>query len=366
MLRCLCEQLERRVGEGTFAEVWAGRWLEAPVAVKIFKDRSSAVAMYQVQRRQKRGHGRGTASDSPLCSVSSQDGDSDDAHSETGRSQRHSGATKGDGSMMSGPTDSQASPRTSQQSAFFLREVELLSNLRHPNVLLYMGACVRPSSPLCIVSELVTGGSLHDAIHGQLGRRRLTFTVLMKMRISLDLARGMLYLHSQKPVLLHRDLKTSNILIDVGAPEAGVHRDSPSRVRAVLCDFGLSRLDAAGTQASASGEPTALVGTLVTMAPEIVRSERYTSAADVYSFGMVLWELWTGRMPFKGLMPAQLMFEVAVKGARPNLGPSSGVPPTVATIIRLCWHADLTQRPLFLEIVRRLQKVARQEMGLSV
>lgn len=137
-------------------------------------------------------------------------------------------------------------------------------------------------------------------------------------------------------------------------------------MRAVLCDFGLSRQDVAGTHQSASGEPTALVGTLLTMAPEIVRSERYTSAADVFSFGMVLWELWTGQLPYRGLMPAQLMFEVAIKGTRPNLGPSSGVPPSVATVIRMCWQGEQTQRPSFLEIVRQLQKIAREEMGVTV
>lgn len=290
------------------------------------------------------------------------DGDADDAQADIERSLAPSGGAGN--STFESLAGSESSPRSAGQSAFFLREVELLSNLRHPNVLLYMGACVKNTSPLCIVSELVTGGSLHDAIHSN---KRLNFTPLLKMRISLDVARGMLYLHSLVPVLLHRDLKSSNILVDTGTPaDASVEGSSPSRVRAVLCDFGLSRQDAAGTHQSASGQPTALVGTLLTMAPEIVRSERYTSAADVFSFGMVLWELWTGQVPYRGLMPAQLMFEVAIKGARPNLGPSSGVPPSVAAVIRMCWQGEQTQRPPFLEIVRRLQKIAREEMGVTV
>ncbi|GAB0496209.1 hypothetical protein MMPV_007521 [Pyropia vietnamensis] len=343
--------LERLVGEGTFAEVWSGRWLEAPVAVKIFKDRSSAVAMYQLRKQQ-----------SPKGDHSSDDCALDDQRAEVHRSMAPSGGV-GDSTFES-LSSSDSSARSAGQSAFFLREVELLSNLRHPNVLLYMGACVKKSSPLCIVSELVTGGSLHDAIHG---RKRLKFTPIMKMRISLDVALGMLYLHSQVPVLLHRDLKSSNILVDTGIPvDATAERSSPSRVRAVLCDFGLSRQDVAGTHASASGKPTALVGTLLTMAPEIVRSERYTSAADVFSFGMVLWELWTGQVPYKGLMPAQLMYEVAIKGTRPNLGPSSGIPASVASVIRMCWQGEQTQRPQFLEIVRRLQQIARKEMGVTV
>lgn len=331
--------------------MWSGRWLEAPVAVKIFKDRSSAVAMYQLRKQltQKSEHSSGD------CTL-------DDEQAEVEQSIAPSDGV-GDSTFES-LVSSDVSTRSAGQNAVFLREVELLSNLRHPNVLLYMGACVKKSSPLCIVSELVTGGSLHDAIHG---RKRWKFTHLIRMRISLDMALGMLYLHSQVPVLLHRDLKSSNILVDTGTPaDVFAAKGSPSRVRAVLCDFGLSRQDVAGTHASASRNPSALVGTLLTMAPEIVRSERYTSAADVFSFGMVLWELWTGQVPYKGLMPAQLMYEVAIKGTRPNLGPSSGIPASVATVIRMCWQGEQTQRPRFLEIVRRLQSIARTEMGVTV
>lgn len=342
--------------------MWSGRWLEAPVAVKIFKDRSSAVAMYQLRKQQNQKGGQGPVPEGLSDCTPATDWDADNTQLEVERSQAPSEGL-GD-SVFDSQAESETSPRSAGQNAFFLREVELLSSLRHPNVLLYMGACVKSSSPLCIVSELVTGGSLHDAIHG---RKRLKFTPLMKMRISLDVARGLLYLHSLKPVLLHRDLKSSNVLVDTGTPaDVAVEGSSPSRVRAVLCDFGLSRQDVAGTHQSASGEPTALVGTLLTMAPEIVRSERYTSAADVFSFGMVLWELWTGQLPYRGLMPAQLMFEVAIKGTRPNLGPSSGVPPSVATVIRMCWQGEQTQRPSFLEIVRQLQKIAREEMGVTV
>lgn len=356
---CLRAQLERRVGEGTFAEVYAGRWLEAPVAVKIFKDRSSAVAMYQVRKHQnqRRGADDGAVLDNAAGGDQNRGGLQDSLHDPVG----DTGASTFDELI-----DSE--PRPTGTNALFLREVELLSNLRHPNVLLYMGACVKQTSPLCIVSELVTGGSLYDALHGGPNRRRLDFSPLVKLRFSLDVARGMLYLHSLSPMLLHRDLKTSNILVDTGETDGMFLPEGQplTRVRAVLCDFGLSRLDAAGTHRSASGEPTALVGTLISMAPEVIQYERYTSKADVYSFGMILWELWTGQVPYKGLLPAQLMFEVAIKGARPNVGPSSGVPPTVAALIRQCWAADQAQRPPFLEIVRQLQTFARNEMGVTV
>lgn len=250
---------------------------------------------------------------------------------------------------------------TSDRSASFLREVELLSNLRHPNVLLYMGACVKSTAPLCIVSEHVQGGSLHDNLHGDSAQTRLISSPSDRLLISLDIARGMLYLHSQVPVLLHRDLKSSNILVDSSAGRGS----GASRVKAVLCDFGLSQLDNSPTQRASSTDDTSLIGTLISMAPEIILQERYTSRADVYSYGIILWELWTGLVPHAELMPVQLMFLVAVKGARPSLTAGS-MPPTIATLIRSCWATDPTTRPAFLDVVRKLQQFGRQEMGLTL
>lgn len=171
----------------------------------------------------------------------------------------------------------------------------------------------------------------------------------------------MLYLHSLVRVLLHRDLKTSNILVDRSPGWGG----GPSRVKAVLSDFGLSRLDNSQTQRPGAAEGTLLIGSLITMAPDVILQERYTSCADVSTFGMVLWELWTGLVPHKGVMPVVQMFQVAVKNARPPIVPGS-MPESVAAMIRHCWAAEPSSRPTFLEIVRKLKDVGQREMGLSL
>lgn len=366
-------ELERRIGEGTFAEVWAGRWLEAPVAIKVFKSRTSAVAMYQLRKGQNAPivEGANQLNHSLSGSEGLAPGASSDQLSQ--RLLTTTSQAENDGlwdttaappeANVSGPSVPGASQHsdTSDQSASFLREVELLSNLRHPNVLLYMGACVKATAPLCIVSEHVQGGSLHDNLHGASSKTRLISSPSDRLLISLDIARGMLYLHSQVPVLLHRDLKSSNILVDSSAGRGG----GASRVKAVLCDFGLSRLDNSPTQRAGATDGTSLVGTLISMAPEIILQERYTSRADVFSFGIILWELWTGQVPHAGLMPVQLMFQVAVKGARPPIAPGS-MPPTIARLIRQCWATDASTRPVFLEVVRKLQQFGRQEMGLTL
>ncbi|GAB0490265.1 hypothetical protein MMPV_001497 [Pyropia vietnamensis] len=365
-------ELERRIGEGTFAEVWAGRWLEAPVAIKVFKSRTSAVAMYQLRKGQNAPIVEGAHQLNR--SLNGSDGAAPGSSSDVLPQRLMSTASiaEGDGlwDTPTVPPEDIVSPSmpgasqhsdTSDQSASFLREVELLSNLRHPNVLLYMGACVKATAPLCIVSEHVQGGSLHDNLHGTSSKTRLISSPSDRLLISLDIARGMLYLHSQVPVLLHRDLKSSNILVDSSAGRGG----GASRVKAVLCDFGLSRLDNSPTQRAGAIDGTSLVGTLISMAPEIILQERYTSRADVFSFGIILWELWTGLVPHAGLMPVQLMFQVAVKGARPPIAPDS-MPPTIARLIRQCWATDASTRPAFLEIVRKLQQFGRQEMGLTL
>eukprot|EP00168_Porphyra_purpurea_P017138 TRINITY_DN5797_c0_g1_i1.p1 TRINITY_DN5797_c0_g1~~TRINITY_DN5797_c0_g1_i1.p1 ORF type:complete len:329 (-),score=108.32 TRINITY_DN5797_c0_g1_i1:581-1567(-) len=260
----------------------------------------------------------------------------------------------GDGFGATSSPGSSADPSSS-----FLQEVSVLSNLRHPNILLYMGACVRPPSPLCIISELVVGGSLRDRLHGP-SVGALTFTAEVRLRVSIDIARGMLYLHSRSPMLLHRGLKSSNILIE-STPGSRV------QVRAVLCDFGLSKTELGGTQRSMPVDgPTDADGALASMAPEVIRGDRFRPAADVYAFAMALWELWTGRVPYAGLPMMCLMVGVATKGLRPDLGPDARVPPTVAALLARCWAEEPAARPPFLEIVRTLHRIAREEMHVAV
>ncbi|KAJ7526743.1 hypothetical protein O6H91_16G021200 [Diphasiastrum complanatum] len=169
--------------------------------------------------------------------------------------------------------------------ADFKKEVTIMKRLRHPKVLLFMGA-VTSCDRLCIVTEFLPRGSLFRLLHrntpGMDSKRRL--------RMALDIARGMNYLHHCKPPIVHRDLKSSNLLVD---------KDWSVKVG----DFGLSRLQHATLLTAKSGR-----GTPQWMAPEVLRNEPSDEKCDVYSFGVILWELFTEQVPWDGLNAMQVVY----------------------------------------------------------
>ena len=151
---------------------------------------------------------------------------------------------------------------------------------------------------------------------------------------ALDIANGMAYLHSRS--IIHRDLKPSNVLLS---------RDH----RAKIADFGMS-------VANTGQELTAETGTYRYMAPEVIRHESYSSNADVYSFGLVLWQLITRDAPFATMTPIQAAFAVA-EGRRPDIPPSC--PSRLREIIELCWDQDSHTRPSFTYVAMALADYAR-------
>lgn len=287
----------RKIGKGSFAEVWAGQWLHMPVAIKVF------------------------------------------------------------GSLEYEEDDTTSCSELRMKN--FLAEVETLSQLRHPNVLLYMGACIDPEKPLCIVSELFNGGSVYDYLHGLNAK---PFSTTQATFVALGVARGMHYLHSSIPIVLHRDLKSSNVLVDKHLNHV------------VICDFGLSIL-ADNRSQSTRKKKTAKqsFGTPYTMAPEVMLGETYRAYSDVYSFSILLWEIFTGRQPFAGLKPIQMMFQVS-EGKRPPLVRGSEefsespedldsvpdaqliVPRRIAKLIKRGWNAEPEKRPAFEEILLELEQ----------
>jgi len=234
-----------------------------------------------------------------------------------------------------GPT----STSKAAQRDVLLQEVGVLTKLRHPNIVLYMGVCIDLDQPLCVIVELFEGGNLLDFIqssgYGALSRHK-------KAHIALAVARGMLYLHSSNPEILHRDLKSQNVLV------------SGDGGRVTICDFGLSKLGA-NESSIHSGEP---VGTASTMAPEIIEGSSYTRSADVYSFGIILWEIFYGKRVFGGMNAIQIMFHVT-QGHRPPMAANDGVDPEEKILIQRCLSEDPSDRPDFVEIARILSALNR-------
>lgn len=221
----------------------------------------------------------------------------------------------------------------------YVEEFWLLLQIRHPNCLLYMGICFEPY--VCIVTELYSGGSVANFIHGPNPRK---FTPETAISMLCGVARGMYYLHASSPPILHRDLKASNILIN------------RTVTHCVICDFGLSSQfvsEASGLASREGNMHTGGIGTPYTMAPEVVQHKPYTPAADVYSFGIVMYEMYTGRFPFPKMKPIQLMFAVT-EGKRPPFYDEDSVPPTLRKLIERCWSQKPDDRPTFEEILKVL------------
>ncbi|KYQ91892.1 putative transmembrane protein [Tieghemostelium lacteum] len=208
----------------------------------------------------------------------------------------------------------------------FLKEVAILSLLRHPNVLQFLGVCSE-SNQNCIVTEYMGGGSLDRMIADRY--HIFVNKPILAWKFSLDIAKGMYYLHDWKPnPILHRDLSTKNILLDESFSVAKV------------ADFGLSR--------EQGFEMTASVGYLPFQAPEVFIGELYTPKADVYSFGILLWCILTGEQPNQNLQPLKMAHMAAYENYRPPLLPlkcQSWDP--LLNLVQMCWKSDPESRPSF-------------------
>lgn len=209
----------------------------------------------------------------------------------------------------------------------FKREIRVFSGLTHFAILPFVGVCLTP--PYCIITEFMSGGSLFQRIHENLEPIDPTKLTI----IALGVAKGMEYMHSQN--VLHRDLKSLNVLLDAD--------EFPK-----ICDFGMSRiLPQDGSMMTGS------VGTSQWMAPEIISSGSYNEKADVYSFGIVLWELLTKEPPYRGLHEVQVAVAVLNQDIRPLIPETA--PQKIAKLIKLCWDRDPNRRPDFRTIVSAFQ-----------
>jgi len=258
----------------------------------------------------------------------------------------------------------------------FKAEINLLKGMRHPNICLYMGACVDPPNR-AIVTELAANGSVWDALRlplmppyvpsdgtpagswplglylpGEYGTPprantaptmqsartapiipRGTWPWTLVKRVACGAARGMAYLHSGSPPVLHRDLKSANLVLD-------------ESYTAKVCDFGLSRLKA--QERSMTGN----CGTVQWMAPEVLANLSYNEKADVFSYGIILWELLSRECPYDGMSPIQCALAVLNRDKRPEI--PKWCPPPLHALIKSCTKKDPAQRPSFDQILLAL------------
>ncbi|KAI7744544.1 hypothetical protein M8C21_022015 [Ambrosia artemisiifolia] len=217
----------------------------------------------------------------------------------------------------------------------FATEVNLLSRLHHQNVIKFVAACRQPRV-FCIITEYLSEGSLRaylNKIEDDTGKQKENLSLQKLIKMALDIARGMEFVHSQG--VIHRDLKPENVLIN-------------EDFKLKIADFGISCQEAyCDVLADATG-------TYRWMAPEMIKRKSYGRKVDVYAFGLILWEMVAGTIPYKDMTPVQAAFAVAHKNLRPSI--PANCPPAMRELIEQCWSSQPEKRPEFWQVVKVLEE----------
>ena len=165
----------------------------------------------------------------------------------------------------------------------FINEINIIASMRHPNILLYMGVTIDNNNNYYMITEYLPQGSLHEYLHPPKKTKKIPLTDKQKIKIALQIAIAIQYIHSRK--ILHCDLKSANILID-------------KNFNIKLSDFGLSYF--------MSDPPTGFLGTARWVAPEILKGGKYDIKADIFSYGMIVMELLTEKIPYSDIVKSEV------------------------------------------------------------
>ncbi|XP_053542539.1 mitogen-activated protein kinase kinase kinase 7 isoform X2 [Ictalurus punctatus] len=225
----------------------------------------------------------------------------------------------------------------SERTAFVV-ELRQLSRVNHPNIVKLYGSC---QNPVCLVMEYAEGGSLYNVLHG--AEPLPHYTASHAMSWCMQCAQGVSYLHGMKPkALIHRDLKPPNLLLVAGGTVLKI------------CDFG--------TACDIQTHMTNNKGSAAWMAPEVFEGNNYSEKCDVFSWGIILWEVITRRKPFDEIGgPAFRIMWAVHRGTRPPL--IKNLPKPIESLMTRCWSKDPSQRPSMEEIVKIMMHLMKYFPG---
>jgi serine/threonine protein kinase len=248
----------------------------------------------------------------------------------------------------------------------FRTEIAILRKIHHPNCTQFLGACTK-QKPYIVITELMAC-SLADAfqkVYTAPSTRR-------QVEIALDFARSMAYLHSRRQPIVHRDLKPANLMIsgNLNADIECLYLDSGT---IKVADFGLSKsllpVDKHAGQHGvdhATYKLTGETGSYRYMAPEVFRHEPYNLKVDVYSFAMIIFQVFEGTPPFTGMDPVEAARSASMLNLRPGFPSRRGltaIDEALRALVEDCWHPDAESRPTFVEIIKRLEDVLAKLPG---
>lgn len=220
----------------------------------------------------------------------------------------------------------------------FANEVKMCQRVNHPCCIKTLGWAKSPK--YIIVQELVGFGSLHDMQMNS--ARPFRATGAQQVSMSLDMAMGMEYLHAQTPMIIHRDLKSLNLLVT-------------DDYRIKITDFGMARAKAYAKAGGAAQMQTAIMtecGTPFWTAPEMFMGrKKYNEKVDQYAYAMTVLEIVQSKTPWN--INPMLVQRKVCEGERPTI-PHNCVP-IVRSVIQKCWVQNPTQRPTFDRVVAELK-----------
>merc|ERR1712190_567925 len=232
-------------------------------------------------------------------------------------------------------------------AAELLAEISIISELRHPRLVTFVGACLDPSH-VALVTELAPGGNLHQALHV----RRRQLSRIERFQLACDLLEGVRYLHARQPVVIHLDLKSANLVLDAD----GQHLR--------ICDFGLAR--ALGSGNSLTERDPSRGGTARYMAPECYDSNlaAVSEKADVWSSGCILIEIFGSCLPYAECSNVQqIMKTMLVHHCPPTIPPS--IESSVNGAIALTLAFDAPERVAIDQILVMIQTADRKAENKS-
>ncbi|CAB3990553.1 mitogen-activated kinase kinase kinase 7 isoform X3 [Paramuricea clavata] len=215
-----------------------------------------------------------------------------------------------------------------EQNAFTI-EAQQMSRVKHQNIIKLYGVV---HNPICLIMEFAEGGSLYNLLHGWENCKACPeYTAAHAISWALQCAMGVEYLHGTKPKpIIHRDLKPPNLLLD------------STHTQLKIGDFG--------TACDMQTYMTNNKGSAAWMAPEVFEGRTYAEKCDVYSFGVIIWQMVSRRKPYDAIGgPALRVMWAVYHGTRPS--PIQGMPKPLETLMTRCWDKEPDKRPSFSKIV---------------